>query len=175
MVLLQHACTWPRRQAPAHCRRRICLLKACEQWFSPCHPLARYCSEACRQAARRWSRWQAARRYRASERGKQCRRQQACRYRERVRQRREPPEETQAAREGHQEAADSEKMPCSRPGCYELFSPDRRSPLRKFCSRLCREALRRVWQREARWGRPRPSVSDEDRWKRFRGPPDAFG
>ena len=49
------------------------------------------------------------------------------------------------------EAGNSEKIPCSRPGCYELFPPDRRSPLKKFCCALCREALRRVRQREARW------------------------
>ena len=44
-------------------------------------------------------------------------------------------------------------LPCSRPGCYELFSPHRRSPLKKFCSSLCREALRRVRQRELHWRR----------------------
>ena len=44
-----------------------------------------------------------------------------------------------AACEGHQEEASSEKIPCSRPGCYELFPPDRRSPLKKFCCALCRK------------------------------------
>lgn len=174
MVHLQHGCPSPRRQGPGHCRRRICLMKGCEEWFSPHHPLARYCSEGCREAARRWSRWQAARRYRASEHGKQCRRQQASRYRQRVRQRREACDEAQASREGHQEAADFGKIACCRPGCYELFPPERRSPLKKFCSCLCREALRRVHKREARWGRHRPRVSEEERWERFRGPPDGF-
>lgn len=175
MVLLEHDCRSPRGQVPVRCRARICLLKGCEEWFSPHHPRARYCSDPCRDRARDWSVWQATRRYRASERGKECRRQQACRYRERVRQRREESEEQPAeVCEGHQKAEDSEKIPCLRPGCYELFLPERRSPLKKFCSCLCREALRRVRQREARWGWHRLGGSDEDRWERFRGPPDGF-
>jgi hypothetical protein len=171
LVLVQHDSDWPRRQAPIHCRSRICLLKGCERRFSPRHPLGRYCSSACREAARRWSLWQAGRRYRASVRGKACRRRQACRYRERVRQRREgesagPP----VPREGHQDAANSEKIPCSRPGCYELFSPPCRSPLKRFCSCLCREALRRVRRREARWGHRRDSPFAHDRPERSDGP-----
>lgn len=172
MVLVQHDGSSPRRQVPGHCRVRICLLKGCEKRFSPLHPLTRYCSEACRQAARRWSRWRAAFRYRASERGKECRRQQASGYRERLRQRQAEAEERPAIGEGHQKAEDSEKIPCSRPGCYERFLPSRRSPLKKFCCALCRKALRRVHQREARWRRRPCSLSDEDRWARFRGPPD---
>ena len=175
MVHVQHDCSSPRRQVPAHCRARICLLKGCEKWFSPFHSLSRYCSEACVQAARRWSRRLAAERYRASDQGKERRRQQSCRYRERVRQRQEEPETSPTVGEGHQEATDSEKIPCSRPGCYELFPPQRRSPLKKFCCALCREALRRVRQREARWQQHPGCASDQDRWERFRGPPDWSG
>jgi hypothetical protein len=40
---------------------------------------------------------------------------------------------------------------------------------------LCREALRRVRQREARWGWRDFSVSDNDRGERFHGPPDWSG
>jgi hypothetical protein len=152
-------------------RARICLLKGCEKWFSPLHPLSRYCSEACADAARLWSRRLAAQRYRASAQGKERRRQQACRYRERVRQRREQPEAQAAVCEGHQEAEDSEKVPCLRPGCYERFPPSRRSPLKKFCSALCRQALQRVERREARWQRRTLGTVDEHRWERFRGPP----
>jgi hypothetical protein len=169
VVLVQHEGCSPRRQGPARGRARKCLLKGCEHCFSPHHPLARYCSAACRQAARLWSRWRAARRYRASAGGQACRRHQACRYRERVRQR--PAEAAaQAACEGHQEAADSEKIPCSRPGCYELFPRERRSPLQKFCCALCREALRRVRQREARWQSRFPSLADDRGHQPFHGP-----
>ena len=62
-------------------------------------------------------------RYRASDKGKERRRQQSYRYRERVRQRRQAAQEQSAACEGHQEETSSEKIPCSRPGCYELFPP----------------------------------------------------
>jgi predicted nucleic acid-binding Zn ribbon protein len=150
-------------------RPRICLLKGCGKWFCPVHPRSRYCSDACREAARKWSVWEAARRYRATEHGKQRRREQSCRYRQRVRER-----QGEAAGEGHQKADDSEKIPCFRPGCYELFLPEPRSPLKKFCCALCREALRRVRQREARWGWRQSNRSEEERWRRFRGPPEEF-
>ena len=130
-----------------------------------------HCSKACSEAARRWTRWQAAQRYRASEKGKERRRQQSCRYRERVRQRRQAAQEPAAACEGHQEAASSEKIPCSRPGCYELFAPERRSPLKKFCCALCRNALRRVRQREARWQQAPSPLPAAERREPFRGPP----
>jgi hypothetical protein len=63
-------------------RRRVCLLKDCGRVFRPQQPLARYCSEACRQQARRWRQWKARRRYRQSANGKQKRQAQSRRYRE---------------------------------------------------------------------------------------------
>jgi hypothetical protein len=44
----------------------------------------------------------------------------------------------------------SGSLPCDRPGCYVLFVPMPRSPHQHFCSHGCRQALRRVRQREAR-------------------------
>jgi len=41
-------------------------------------------------------------------------------------------------------------LPCHRPGCYVLFLPAVASQDQKFCSAACRQALRRVRQREAR-------------------------
>lgn len=135
-------------------RRRRCLLKGCEAWFRSLYPSARYCSEGCRCAARRWSQWRANRRYRQSEQGQACRRQQCRRRRERCRARQRSTSVAEARpREGYQEAARREKTSCSRSGCYECFATSRRSPLQKFCSRLCRQALRRVLEREARWRR----------------------
>ena len=135
-------------------RRRRCLLKGCEAWFRGGHPLARYCSEACRKAARRWTQWRANRRYRRSEGGKSCRREQSRRRRKRRRQP-EPgsPAGDATECEGYQEAGASKKSSCSRPGCYRCFSGTSRSPLQKFCSHVCRRALRRVLEREARWRR----------------------
>jgi hypothetical protein len=113
----------------AHCvkslsvsrRRPVLGAPGRERPFQPRHPLARYCAPTCQAAARRWSRSRAAARYRATERGRACRRQQVCRYRQRARERREAAAEAQAETncEGHQEAEDSEKVRCHRPGCYE--------------------------------------------------------
>ena len=66
-------------------RTRLCLLKGCEQPFRPPQSRMRYCSEACRRAARKWSRWKAQQSYRATRAGKDKRNQQSRRYRERVR------------------------------------------------------------------------------------------
>jgi len=40
---------------------------------------------------------------------------------------------------------------CDRPGCYDLFCPTARSPQQRFCTKSCRCAMERVWQRERRW------------------------
>jgi hypothetical protein len=41
-----------------------CLLKGCEQRFHPRQARQRYCSERCREASRKWSRWKAQQQYR---------------------------------------------------------------------------------------------------------------
>jgi hypothetical protein len=50
----------------------------------------RYCSERCREAARKWSRWKGQQRYRATRAGQQKRNGQGRRYRERVKSRKPP-------------------------------------------------------------------------------------
>jgi hypothetical protein len=142
------------------CRR--CLLKGCERSYRPTYPQSRYCSDACQQAAQRWRRRQASLTWRASVQGKARRREQSQRYRRRIplvvlpespvpQVEAEPP---RAAREGQRPAtipADCSIQMCQRPGCYELFvvSPAR-SPQR-YCCGLCRQALRRVLDREERY------------------------
>ena len=66
-------------------RTRCCLLKGCERRFCPQRVRQRYCSDECRQAARRWSRWKAQQSYRATAAGKERRTGQSRRYRQRVR------------------------------------------------------------------------------------------
>ncbi len=150
-----------------HPRCRRCLLKGCERWFLPTRPQARYCSPDCQHAARRWRRWQATQRYRSSNHGKERRRDQSRRYRRRVRQRPVAPlvaatpasepvavsAATPPAGEGQRPAELSQQnggQPCQRPGCYDCFPPLPRSPQQRFCSCSCRQALRRVRQREDR-------------------------
>jgi len=135
-------------------RPRRCLLKGCEDSFSPHHPLCRYCSPLCKQAARHWSEWRAGRRYRCSEQGRKCRQEQSRRRRQRVKQREKATRlAEQAEREGHPKSPPEKYFSCARPGCYELFHRTARNPRQKFCSFLCRKALRTVLVREARWHR----------------------
>jgi len=65
-------------------RPRRCLLKGCEQWFTPRQGRQRYCSEGCRAEARTWGQWKAQQRYRETRAGQQKRNRQSRRYRERV-------------------------------------------------------------------------------------------
>jgi hypothetical protein len=69
-------------------RTRCCLLKGCERRFCPQRARQRYCSDECRRAARRWSRWKAQQNYRATTAGKERRNGQSRRYRQRVGNRR---------------------------------------------------------------------------------------
>lgn len=157
---------------PFGCRR--CLLKGCEGWFRPTHPQARYCGPACQTAARRWRCWHAGHRYRATDQGKQHRRDQSRRYRQR---RAEPPAEPVDPGEGQRPAGNPENFPgrpCDRPGCYELFVPTARSPEQHFCCAACRQAFRRVRQREVR-RRERRRRGVEPRRLSSRGPPRAQG
>ena len=71
-------------------RPRYCLLKGCEQRFAPRQARQRYCSENCREGARKWSRWKAQQRYRETARGHKKRKGQSQRYRERVKSRKPP-------------------------------------------------------------------------------------
>lgn len=69
-------------------RTRRCLLKGREHRSRPRQAQQRYCSEGCRKAVRRWSRWKAQQRYRDTAVGKEKRNGQSRRYRERVKNRR---------------------------------------------------------------------------------------
>ena len=79
-----------RRRLPCRPRTRRCLLKGCEQRFHPRQARQRYCSEGCREAARKWSRRKAQKRYRETASGQQKRNGQSRRYRERVKKRKSP-------------------------------------------------------------------------------------
>lgn len=146
-------------------RARRCLLKGCEQWFTPSRPQSRYCSRTCQEAARRWRRAQASRRYRASAAGRVRRRAQQRRYRQRRRER-AAAADVPAACEGQRPACPGEDFVerlCARPGCYVTFWVQPERSCRCFCSLACRLALRRVLDREACYRQRRR------RWRRERG------
>jgi hypothetical protein len=71
-------------------RMRRCLLKGCEQRFHPRQGRQRYCSQRCREAARKWSRRKAQERYRETAAGQQQRNGPSRRYRERLKSRKDP-------------------------------------------------------------------------------------
>lgn len=150
---LQHDSLQSGVQAPVCCPRwRKCLLEGCGRRFIPSCGRRHYCSEACRDAARRWWQWKAQQQYRLSEKGRQCRREQSRRWRERRREEGKPlknplADEARGAGVGHQQ----EKISCDRPGCYAHVDASGRSPRQRFCSPLCRKALRSAWAREKRW------------------------
>jgi hypothetical protein len=83
-----------RRRLAGRPRRRRCLLKGCEERFHPRKERQRYCSEPCRKAARKWSRWKAQQRYRETAIGQEKRNGQSRRYRERVKSRKTVERET---------------------------------------------------------------------------------
>ena len=151
-------------------RCRTCLLKGCQRFFRPAHPLCRYCSSSCKAAARRWSWWRAGRRYRRSDQGRQCRREQCCRYRERQKLQSAMSPSEPSPCEGHHKQPSPKKSCCSRPGCYVLFRVTERSPAQKFCGALCRLALRRVLVREARWRRGGRRPAGDEPAISLRGP-----
>lgn len=152
-------------------RLRRCLLKGCERYFRPLHPCCRYCSEDCSRGARRWSRWRAARRYRRTEGGRERRREQCRQYRQRSKERRTSlAEAEECGCEGHHNGSSEQKSFCDRPGCYTLFEISSRSPQQRFCSSLCRQALRAVLVREARWRRNEPAFQRPQAALSWRGP-----
>ena len=76
-----------RKRLPCRPRMRRCLLKGCEQRFHPRQARQRYCSEDCRKAVRKWSRWKAQQRYRETVAGKAKRNEQSRCYRQRAKSR----------------------------------------------------------------------------------------
>jgi hypothetical protein len=64
------------------------LLKGCGKRFRPEKALERYCSDECRDAARKWSLWKAQLLYRSTQNGKDRRKEQCRRNREKVKNKR---------------------------------------------------------------------------------------
>jgi hypothetical protein len=141
---------------------RLCLNERCERTFQPTHHLDRYCGPECLADARRWQVRFANQLYRRSADGRERRREQSRRYRLKLKVRmaldNEPEQENfplsdqpEASREGYTKDTSHEKSCCHRPGCYRRFTAPPQSPLKKFCSPRCRNALRRVILRERLW------------------------
>jgi hypothetical protein len=75
-------------------------------------------------------------------------------------------------REGHREKKYFARS-YDRPGCYEEFQWNPRSPLQRFCSHSCRRALERVLERERHWRerQPEPQWISRQRHSSGHSPP----
>lgn len=161
-----------RRPCVRRPRTRHCLLKGCEQRFRPSRAWWRYCSPPCREQARKWAEWKAQQAYRSTAKGKAKRNRQSRRYRERLK--------TRSAWKKNAVPQLARVIPknffagsCDRPGCYEYFVRQPRSPRQRFCSHPCRRALERVWERERRWRGRRRRLRDRGRVPSWRGSPSS--
>jgi len=137
-------------------RPRACLRKGCAQTYQPLRWNQRYCQDPdCLRALRRW---QAARRQREHRRSPKNRQRHASTEAARRQRQREtskttgqdknlrPPDTRRAWSRSKNNSQDL----CGRPGCYEAPRASYRAPSR-YCGDDCRQAIRRVRDRERKW------------------------
>ena len=167
-------------------RPRICLRKGCGCVYHPTRWNQRYCQQA--DCLREVRRWQAAKRQRFHRRLRANRKRhaeaEAQRRRDRTAQgaRRDAVAVEETIVQVGQDGAwsRSKKFPaefCDRPGCYEPLPGDSRAPAR-YCGDDCRQAVRRVVDRERKWltrngyctGRARCPVSQAASQRRAEAP-----
>jgi hypothetical protein len=137
------------------CRRprtRVCLRKGCGRKYQPQRWNQHYCQDP--ECLRLVRRWQAAKRQAKRRQDEAAKSQHA--EAERVRRQRIPsspqaskPPEIGVAR-GHAARILSPTPMCDRPGCHEPVAKLGRSQARYCCS-ACRQAMRRVVDRERKW------------------------
>lgn len=152
--------TLPPSSSPRRSGRpsRACLRKGCAHFFQPERWNQRYCPHLeCRKLVRRW---QAAKRQRQRRSRPEVRRERAVlAQQERARRREEPRSAvTTSARNIDHVARDPpwsrsrKNLPpfCDRPGCYEARRPATRCAAH-YCGDECRQAVRRVYDRERKW------------------------
>jgi hypothetical protein len=142
---------------------RICLRRGCHRVYRACCWNQRYCQDAeCRKLVRRW---QAAKRqqerrkrpevlqsHAAAERERRARRraENSCEGLPKGEQGAVPDEHPDEGRGAWSRSKDISAPFCDRPGCYDAVRPSCRCPAR-YCSDGCRQALRRVRDRERKW------------------------
>lgn len=154
------------KQASGRFPSRSCLRKGCGQTFQPGRWNQRYCREpGCLRELRRW---QAAKRQRVFRQSAENRKRHAQAEARRRRAKKEAADAAdgatknpsgEAVRGPSSESAQggawsrSNEIPadfCGRPGCYEPLPTDSRAPAR-YCGGDCRQAMRRVRDRERKW------------------------
>jgi hypothetical protein len=136
-------------------RARICLRKGCGRRYQPRRWNQRYCQDA--ECLRLLRRWQAARRQARRRQEDAAKTQHAEAQRVRRRRVTSPPQAPKisevAAARGHAAKILLPPLPrplCDRPGCHEPPLKSGRNQARYCCPR-CRQAVRRVLDRERKW------------------------
>lgn len=141
-------------------RPRICLRKGCGCVYQPRRWNQRYCQQAdCLREVRRWQATKRQRDYRRSQANRQQHAEAEARRRRekraalsanggvlRVQDTAEPNADRCAWSRSKTIPADF----CNRPGCYEPLPEGTRAPAR-YCGGDCRQAVRRVVDRERKW------------------------
>jgi hypothetical protein len=144
-----------RRASPRRPRPRICLRKGCGRQYQPRRWNQRYCQDAeCLRLVRRWlaARRQARRRQDDAAKTQHAEAQRARRRRVTSLPQAAKDREVAAAR-GHAAKILLPPLPtplCDRPGCHEAPVKSGRNQAR-YCCPSCRQALRRVLDRERKW------------------------
>ncbi len=141
-----------RRASPRRPRTRICLRKGCGRQYQPRRWNQRYCQDS--ECLRLVRRWQAARRQAKRRQDETAKTQhaQAQRARRRcVALSPQPPRKPAiAAARGHAAKILFPTPLCDRPGCHEPPLKSGRNQAR-YCYPSCRQAVRRVLDRERKW------------------------
>jgi hypothetical protein len=140
------------RLRPRRPRARLCLRKGCGRKYQPRRWNQRYCQDP--ECLRLVRRWQAARRQARRRQDQAAKTAHAAAERGRRRRVASSPQlpkapEVAAAR-GHAAKTFSPTPLCDRPGCHEPPPKSDRSQAR-YCCAACRQALRRVRDRERKW------------------------
>ncbi len=141
-----------RRTSPRRPRARICLRKGCGHKYQPRRWNQRYCQDPeCRRQVRRWqaARRQARRRQDDAAKTQHAQAQRARRQRAHSRPQAPKNPEVAPAR-GHAATILLPTPVCDRPGCYEPPLKSGRNQAR-YCCHACRQAVRRVIDRERKW------------------------
>jgi hypothetical protein len=169
------------RTSPRRPRARICLRKGCGRKYQPRRWNQHYCQDAdCLRLIRRWqaARRQAKRRQDEAAKAQHAQAQRA--RRQRVTSSPQPPKKPEVvAARGHAANILFPTPLCDRPGCHEPPLKSGRNQARYCCS-SCRQAVRRVLDRERKWllrgtfqgRRARDQEYQAARARRDREPPD---
>jgi len=141
-----------RRTSPRRPRARICLRKGCGRRYQPKRWNQCYCQDP--ECLRLVRRWQAARRQAERREDDTLKAQHAEAERARRRRAKSLPQASNdpavAAARGHTAKKISPTPLCGRPGCHD---PPLKSGRNRaiYCCRACRQAVRRVLDRELKW------------------------